>query len=533
MQMGEACADLDARLEAVAAAAAPLPSRMPRLRDPAICRRSAQAIDALLVNVSRGHSALDLAIGEGLHALSLGDRAMDLKYSNVYDYAREELGIAASTAAKMERLAERLADFPVLREAVLRGELTVRKAEIIAPIAVRGDEVRWVLWGKAETVRSLKVKVARPRESDEEDWRRFSAEVAPEKRPILDEGLDCAGKLLGTTATKMQRVQIWGEEFLGSHPEPGDDQMDDLLFAKDELEPLKEWLERQNREWGDLASAAPVQAPEFGHETDPWRIDRKLKRFTRMREGWDEALGHLALLVKSSRAWEALGFASFGHYCEERLGMSERTVSQRVSLERSLQRIPLLRQAVRENRINYEKARLLARHADAASLPGWIEKAEKMTCVALRRALQGKEEAQMCARGTFTVWMTVRVADIVKAAFRAARLAAKRCLSAGECVVAIAQHFVQTWGPALAEQPTLQRRIRARDKGFCQVPGCSRAAAHAHHIKHRSQGGSDDPSNLISLCAAHHLRGIHDGRMSVTGAAPDGLVWEFGLRRSS
>lgn len=177
--MGEACADLDARLEAVAAAAAPLPSRMPRLRDPAMCRRAAQGIDALLVNVSRGHSALDLAIAEGLHALSLGDRAMDLKYSNVFDYAREELGIAASTAAKMERLARKLRDFPVLREAVRRGELTVRKAEIIAPVAVPGDEVRWVLWGKAETVRSLKVKVAKPRESDDDDWLRFSAEVAP------------------------------------------------------------------------------------------------------------------------------------------------------------------------------------------------------------------------------------------------------------------------------------------------------------------------------------------------------------------
>jgi hypothetical protein len=53
-----------------------------------------------------------------------------------------------------------------------------------------------------------------------------------------------------------------------------------------------------------------------------------------------------------------------------------------------------------------------------------------------------------------------------------------------------------------------------------------------HHIKPRSQGGSDDPSNLISLCAAHHLHGIHGGRMRVTGTAPDKLAWEFGLRRS-
>jgi hypothetical protein len=57
-------------------------------------------------------------------------------------------------------------------------------------------------------------------------------------------------------------------------------------------------------------------------------------------------------------------------------------------------------------------------------------------------------------------------------------------------------------------------------------------AVHAHHIKSRSHGGTDDEWNLVSLCAAHHLHGIHGGRIRVTGRAPDALVWEFGLRRS-
>ena len=165
-------------------------------------------------------------------------------------------------------------------------------------------------------------------------------------------------------------------------------------------------------------------------------------------------------------------------------------------------------------------------------MQGWIEKAETMTCLALRRAMQDKDEAQMCARGTFTAWMPVSVAEVVKAAFRAARAAAKRWLSAGECLVALAEHFIETWKAKLKQANTLQRRVRARDRHFCQVPGCSRAAVHAHHVIPRSQGGSDDPENLISLCAAHHLFGIHGGRMRVTGTAPDKLIWEFGLRRS-
>jgi hypothetical protein len=50
---------------------------------------------------------------------------------------------------------------------------------------------------------------------------------------------------------------------------------------------------------------------------------------------------------------------------------------------------------------------------------------------------------------------------------------------------------------------------------------------HAHHIILRSQGGTDDEWNLISLCAVHHLRGIHGGYIRVSGRAPDELMWQL------
>jgi hypothetical protein len=55
-------------------------------------------------------------------------------------------------------------------------------------------------------------------------------------------------------------------------------------------------------------------------------------------------------------------------------------------------------------------------------------------------------------------------------------------------------------------------------------------AAHGHHIVFRSAGGSDDPKNLVSLCATHHLRGIHGGTVRVWGEAPDRLHWQLGVR---
>jgi len=108
----------------------------------------------------------------------------------------------------------------------------------------------------------------------------------------------------------------------------------------------------ENGQWADLAVVDPVRAEQFSGEIDPWRIDAELKQLQEKRSHWDEAFGHVAMLFKGSRAWEPLGFASFGQYFEEGLGMAERTVAQRVALERSLYRIPLLREGLRQKRIS-------------------------------------------------------------------------------------------------------------------------------------------------------------------------------------
>ena len=115
----------------------------------------------------------------------------------------------------------------------------------------------------------------------------------------------------------------------------------------------------------------PVIAPAMQEETDPARIDAELRRLIGERNHWDESFGRLLMVFKSLGLWRDAGFASFGHYCAERLGIS------------------------------------------------------------------------------------------------------------------------------------------------------------VHHILLRSQGGTDDEWNLISLCAVHHLRGVHGGYIRLSGRAPDELVWEL------
>jgi hypothetical protein len=49
-------------------------------------------------------------------------------------------------------------------------------------------------------------------------------------------------------------------------------------------------------------------------------------------------------------------------------------------------------------------------------------------------------------------------------------------------------------------------------------------------IVFRSRGGSDALADRTTLCAWHHHRGVHVGRVRCTGTAPDGLRFELGLR---
>jgi 5-methylcytosine-specific restriction endonuclease McrA len=156
----------------------------------------------------------------------------------------------------------------------------------------------------------------------------------------------------------------------------------------------------------------------------------------------------------------------------------------------------------------------------------WIERARRTTCIALRREIEEQEERQISVRGGFDLRMPARVRRDFEDMIRAARKEAGKWITPSECLRRAAEHFIGVWEPAVKERNTVRMRVLERDKGRCQVPGCSRAALHVHHVIRRSQGGTNDLWNLLSLCAAHHLHGVHDGNIRVSGKAPDQLQWE-------
>jgi hypothetical protein len=88
-------------------------------------------------------------------------------------------------------------------------------------------------------------------------------------------------------------------------------------------------------------------------------------------------------------------------------------------------------------------------------------------------------------------------------------------------------HVEETWRAL----PRHRDPVFERDRWRCAVPACSaRRELHDHHVVFRSQGGDNARDNRVTVCAAHHHHGIHEGRIRARGRAPDAIVWELGVR---
>ncbi len=99
-----------------------------------------------------------------------------------------------------------------------------------------------------------------------------------------------------------------------------------------------------------------------------------------------------------------------------------------------------------------------------------------------------------------------------------------------EVLYRVALEFLATHLPAWLDEVERGDPIAVRERFRCAIPGCSAREGAAHHIRFRSQGGSDEPSNLVFLCYHHHLGGVHKGYVRVSGRAPGELRIELGVR---
>jgi hypothetical protein len=330
--------------------------------------------------------------------------------------------------------------------------------------------------------------------------------------------------------------------------------------------PAPRTIARQRRDSGALARESLRSLTEGLEQADPFELDARMRRAVALEQQLDTRVGPVLRAMVEARLYRDLGFSTLDTYVRERLGMSPQRGRALVRLERSAPRV--LMRAYREGEVSWVQAYallpvLVGSDAEPFREP-WLERARRVTV----RRLRDDVEAALLLRETDSeAWAssgglpdrlpperqtraqptagaeTSRLFFVgpreVASLFRAVLCTVRRRIEVrtgrlptpGEAFGWMLAHAVESWGGVPRRVPA-QYRVFERDGWRCTVPGCSsRRNLHDHHIVYRSAGGSNDLANRTTLCAWHHLRGVHAGLVRCAGRAPDGLRFDMPLGR--
>jgi hypothetical protein len=316
---------------------------------------------------------------------------------------------------------------------------------------------------------------------------------------------------------------------------------------------------------------------------DSFVIDARLREVERALQRIGPELGALLRLALDRSLHRQRGFRRFSDFVEERLDLGRRKAWSLIAIDRAAAAVPLFGDAYRRGRISHLAAAVLQPVLRSSYAGLWIERAEAVTlrrledevAWALDRAdadaafsdlappavdaiLTSPPLAPPAADANLTSPPLAPLAADARVQMRAEegrasstrhgvilrfRLPADVAIlaehiltslrrpheSRGETFERVLLGVLQEWMSA----PRHRDPVFERDGWRCAVPACrSRRNLHDHHVVFRSHGGANDRDNRITICAAHHLHGLHAGRIRARGEAPHGIVWELGYRQT-
>jgi hypothetical protein len=518
------------------------------------------------------------AIAERLIARRAYER---LCYARLADYARERPGLSARQLQELARVHRALAGLPGVERALLANELPWSKVRLVARVASGKDEEAWIARARVLPTRWLEqeVRASAPasepeKAADDLPRQRVTLRCTPAVREkwVLTKELAerVAGQRLGA-ADALDCVVAEACSALSIDP----------AFAEPSDAPPARRLDPcVPGEEAALTSRAPALDPPQAvaslvaglDATDAFELDRRLRLAVRLEQSLDAAIAPLLRVVSCAEYEWSERYRPLSSYAPEQLGISARKARALLRLERAGDVCAELRRAYRSGQISWVKAQCLAPllllDIEGEWRPAWVAWAERVT---VRRLAEDVERALLLRAGHHRAWqrckfhperaqeaipaaerqlcapdvdpeatqelcwrVPVDVAALFRAVQETLRLrlgsARGRSLLDGEVFDALLDHALLSW---TLRDPRARRPdpVMERDGYRCAVPGCtSRRNLHDHHVVFRSAGGSDAPSNRIALCAFHHERCLHAGLLRIRGSAPDGLVFELGLR---
>jgi len=505
-----------------------------------------------------------------------------LCFARIADYARERPGVSHRQLQELARVHRALAGLPLLEAALLANLLPWSKVRLIAGVATREDEMAWIARGRAVPVRRLAEEVRRAREArgdagdawpdDAARRRRLAVRCTPAVRAEWVAMRELAERVAGRRLNAGEALEIVVAEALSAVP------IDPALAPVSEARRAPAGIPVYEEPVAERAPAPELPAEvvalaEGLDEADGHELDRRLREAVRLEQTLDAAMAPLLRVVRCAEyEWLGPTHRTLAQLAPEQLAMSASKARALVRLERAAEICPELREAWRTGRLSWLKAQcllpLLLLDIEGAWRPAWVAWAQRVTLRRLEADVERalllraghrrawwrchdrperaqdpipEAERQMCAPDIDVdatdglVWeVPSEVASLfsaLAATLRGRMLAVLgRVPAQGEVFEAMLELARRSW---CAREPGARRHaVMERDGWRCAAPGCSsRAELHDHHVVFRSAGGSDALENRVTLCAFHHQHCVHEGRMRVVGRAPDGLVFELGVRR--
>ncbi len=510
-----------------------------------------------------------------------------LGYARPGDYACERLGQSGRTLQDWAQVGRALNCFPELAAALESGALPWTKVRLLARLRHRKDVDAWLPRARGLTAIELSRLVRRcDQRSTEAGW----AYPDPYEGPIRSVRIPCtpsvyrkwgrvvrlayrqAGARVGVPAiAEMVAAEVLSApplEDVARIPEPREcdpPEPDPLAPGGDDLEP------GTASPFDPLRIAALVNGVADAAAPD---LDRRLRALVAMERRYEAALGPDLLALVRRGVPRALGYARLDLWARERLGMDGAKLAGLLKIERAAAGWSGLERAYRSGALSWVAAQALVPIALVDSLDrfsnAWAEHAGRVTVRRLRddvdRALdlsdadpeafartgglpvddaaaapppseigarpiapQTSDEAQAETKLAIVggPGAQIRFFEAVLNTIRR-RLPARdgRQATAGDAFEVMLDHVLDAW----QSERRRGRAIFERDGWRCAVPGCtSQRNLHEHHVAFRSLGGGDAPENRVTLCAWHHLRGVHSGLLRIRGAAPDGLRFDLPL----
>ena len=483
------------------------------------------------------------------------------------------LGLSARELQSLAHVSARLADLPEVAAAFAHGELSWTQVRLLVGVATAESAAAWVEVARGRTVRALEATIAhdtgRPVERDD----------TLDEEPRVQVRLRCPRRV----RERWHAVTVLARAVAGEELAPW--QVADAVaaegFSARDLEPEDPLvglpgpecdpppLERIDPgetpavfgclDWSALDEALPADLERLrdgAADVNAFALDRRMRALLRATQRIDWQMGRLLRTFFALRLHRLMGFPSAAAYARERLGLSPRKARALVALERKTWEAPALLAAYREGQLSWLRALMLLPVLSEENAPAWIGRAQAVTVRRLVDEVEWVVERQAAAgvpaaaSGPPPPGAALVVAERQMRAHEAcppldAQIVfyapASLAVLLREAIAVFAkpgeprwcgferllEHVEAEW----QRQPRHRDPVFARDGWRCAVPACtSRRNLHDHHLLFRSRGGGNARDNRITVCAWHHLRGIHQGRVRAWGTAPDDVTWELGVR---